>query len=134
MTEFNRRATDKITEEILELIKKEEREPEKGTLLILYQISDLIASNTRLVHEMHDTLMAQNSAFEQHKEKSMEYLNKGKGAWRVLAIALVAFKMVLLGMLSFLYSDYSTLKKRVAAIENIKTVNISAYTPRNINK
>ena len=109
----NRRVTDKITEELLDLIKKEDREPEKGVLLILYQISELISFNANLVQEIHSTLAQQNKVFEAHRSQNLEYINKGKGAWKVLAIVLIAFKGLLVSAAAFAYFDYTKLKDKV---------------------
>lgn len=112
-----RRATDRITSELLELIRKEDKEPEKGVLLILYQMSELISDNAELVKTIDESITNHNKEFAKHKEESLGYLNKAKGAGRVLLTSIVIFKVLMLSILSFLYSDYKELKTKVQAQE-----------------
>lgn len=127
----DRRASDRITAELLELIKKESREPEKGVLLILYQMSELVTTNVSLVREVKKSVSAHNKVFEEHKEESLGYLNKAKGGWKVLLASVALFNILLLSALGYIFGDYKELKKGVAKVQSTQVTHIKTHLYRN---
>lgn len=89
--DFRRRAEDvrdpdNTDDEILTLIRNARDDESKGHLVILYQVNRNQIKIAALLSEVVNRLEAQEKATEKHSEM----VSKGVGAWRALAITMVA--------------------------------------------
>lgn len=77
---------DKTDEEILALIRNARDDDQKGHLVVLYQVNRNQIRIASLLSEVVNRLEAQEKATEEHSE----LVSKGAGAWRALAMTMVA--------------------------------------------
>lgn len=89
--EFKRRASDsvdpdKTDDEILALIRNAKDDDQKGHLVVLYQVNRNQIRIASLLSEVVNRLETQEKAVEKHHE----IVTKGAGAWRALAMTMVA--------------------------------------------
>jgi len=114
---------DRLEEELVERIKKEKGEKEKGILLLLYKISTTIEDNSKQIGMLSVTLQECGDNIKEYKAVNLEYINKGKGAWKVLLIVLGIFHGLLVSGMSFAYLDYKDVKQRIAEVSKINKQN-----------
>ncbi len=94
-TENNRRASDKLQTDIDLSIAAENDPRQRALLIILQSINRSLIANTRATQETAAELQKHGenfkshlSNFEKHAVNEEAIMNKGKGAWWVLTIAL----------------------------------------------
>lgn len=77
-----------VKEKLLILIEAEPDPKERARLMIMMQISDILIDNVRAVRGLSDEMHSHRVEFADHIKKELEYINQGKGMWRVLAVVL----------------------------------------------
>ena len=83
--EMNRRATDKRVHNIEEMIAEENDPRQRSFLIVLNSINNSLLANTRTITEVSGKLDAHLTAFEAKSAEDTALLNKGRGAWKIIA-------------------------------------------------
>lgn len=110
-TNHFRRSTD-LGEVNLDALIADENDPGKRTLLLLLSaLNANIIANTKTTEVVSTDLASLGSSFSVHAANEEALMNKGKGAWKVLAVVLgLAQVLISFGMVA--------LMNKVAAIDN----------------
>ena len=87
-------------EDIEQLIAAENDPKQRSVLIVLNSLSTALLANTETIERVSDKIDAHLTTFEAKAAADTELLNKGRGAWKILAWALsIAQGLVLaLGM------------------------------------
>lgn len=78
--------------DIDQLIAEEEDTKKRLHLIVLNRINLSLVANTQTIRVVSDKLEAHLEAFEARSKEQDAMVNKGKGAWKVAAIALGAIQ------------------------------------------
>lgn len=92
---FKRRASDfedmensRHQADIDQLIAEEEDPRKRLHLIVMNRINLSLVANTQTIKNVSDKLEAHLEAFERRSKEQDALVNKGKGAWRVIAVVL----------------------------------------------
>lgn len=92
-----RRETDRILMDIEDMIIKEEDAHQRAFLVVLNSINTSLVTNTRTVHDIQRKLETHLKNFENHTSNEEAIMNKGRGAWNILAWVLSIAQIVVIG-------------------------------------
>jgi len=98
MTELNRRATDKLPLDIDQLIMQEDDPKQRAFLIVLNSINNSLIANTETIKDVSEKLDAHLTNYENHVEQEDALLNKGRGAWKVMAWVISGVQVIGLGI------------------------------------
>ena len=98
MTELNRRATDKLPLDIDQLIMQEDDPKQRAFLIVLNSINNSLIANTETIKDVSEKLDAHLTSYENHVEQEDALLNKGRGAWKVMAWVISGVQVIGLGI------------------------------------
>lgn len=94
----HRREADRVLMDIEDMIIKENDPHQRAFLVVLNSINISLVANTRTVHDIGRKLEAHLDNFEKHATNEEALMNKGRGAWNVLAWVLSIAQIVLIGI------------------------------------
>ncbi|HNI20891.1 MAG TPA: hypothetical protein PLS35_19390, partial [Nitrospira sp.] len=95
----NRRATDAaMSLDIDQMILEEEDKKQRAFLIVLNSINKSLIANTETIKEVSEKLDAHLTSYEQHVEQEDALLNKGRGAWKVMAWVISGVQVIGLGI------------------------------------
>lgn len=98
MTELNRRATDKLPLDIDQLIMQEDDPKQRAFLIVLNSINNSLIANTETIKDVSEKLDAHLTSYENHVEQEEALLNRGRGAWKVMAWVISGVQVIGLGI------------------------------------
>ena len=99
-----RRDSDRVLMDIEDMIIKENDPHQRAFLVVLNSINISLVANTRTVTDIGRKLEAHLVNFEKHTTNEEALMNKGRGAWNILAWVLSIAQIVVIGA----YADVST--------------------------
>lgn len=94
----NRRATDKLPLDIDQLIMQEDDPKQRAFLIVLNSINNSLIANTETIKDVSEKLDAHLTSYENHVEQEDALLNRGRGAWRVMAWVISGVQVIGLGI------------------------------------
>lgn len=94
----NRRATDKLPLDIDQLIMAEDDPKQRAFLIVLNSINNSLIANTETIKDVSEKLDAHLTSYENHVEQEEALLNRGRGAWRVMAWVISGVQVIGLGI------------------------------------
>lgn len=94
----NRRATDKLPLDIDQLIMQEDDPKQRAFLIVLNSINNSLIANTETIKDVSEKLDAHLTSYENHVEQEDALLNRGRGAWRVMAWVISGVQVIALGI------------------------------------
>lgn len=94
----NRRATDKLPLDIDQLIMQEDDPKQRAFLIVLNSINNSLIANTETIKDVSEKLDAHLTSYENHVEQEDALLNKGRGAWKVMAWVISGVQVIGLGI------------------------------------
>lgn len=94
----NRRATDKLPLDIDQLIMQEDDPKQRAFLIVLNSINNSLIANTETIKDVSEKLDAHLTSYENHVEQEEALLNRGRGAWRVMAWVISGVQVIGLGI------------------------------------
>lgn len=80
------------------MIMQEDDPKQRAFLIVLNNINKSLIANTDTIREVSEKLDAHLTSYEQHVEKEDALLNRGRGAWRVVAWVIGVVQVVGLGI------------------------------------
>lgn len=98
MTELNRRATDKLPLDIDQLIMQEDDPKQRAFLIVLNSINNSLIANTETIKDISEKLDAHLTSYDNHVEQEEALLNRGRGAWKVMAWVISGVQVIGLGI------------------------------------
>ncbi len=84
--------------DIDQMIMQEDDPKQRAFLIVLNNINKSLIANTDTIREVSSKLETHLLHYEQHVEKEDELLNKGRGAWKVVAWVIGVVQIVGLGI------------------------------------
>ena len=94
----NRRATDKLPLDIDQLIMAEDDPKQRAFLIVLNSINNSLIANTETIKDVSEKLDAHLTSYENHVEQEEALLNRGRGAWKVMAWVISGVQVIALGI------------------------------------
>lgn len=127
MTELNRRATDTAGYlDIEKMILEEEDKKQRAFLIVLNSINNSLIANTETIKDVSEKLDAHLTSYENHVEQEDALLNKGRGAWWVVAWVIGVVQVVGLGIwgvasndIREIHASLKHLETRMAVVEKV---------------
>ena len=120
--QFNRRSSDQAEQtEIESLIAAEDDPKMRLQLMIMNRINLSLIANTHTINEIATKLENHLSLYEQRTAAEQALLNKGKGAWRVVAWVIGAVQVIGLGIWADARSDLASIH---TALEQSRTSDV----------
>ena len=116
MTTDQKRRTednDRTTQEIETLIMKEGDPKQRAFLIVLNNINKSLLANTHTVRDVSAKLEEHLDNFAKHAEAEEALMNKGKGAWVVVAWVLGIVQLIGLGIWQSARMDLSTISQTI---------------------
>jgi len=84
--------------DIDQMIMQEDDPKQRAFLIVLNNINKSLIANTDTIRDVSEKLDAHLTSYEQHVEKEDALLNRGRGAWRVVAWVIGVVQVVGLGI------------------------------------
>ena len=92
-----RRESDRVLMDIEDMIIKEDDPHQRAFLVVLNSINISLVANTRTVTDIGRKLEAHLVNFETHTANEAALMNKGRGAWNILAWVLSIAQVAVIG-------------------------------------
>lgn len=121
-----RRVTDKTVHDIEQMIADEDDHKQRAFLIVLNSINNSLIANTHTIREVSTKLETHLTNFETHTKEEDALLNKGRGAWKVVAWVVTVAQVIGLGIWADTRSDMKSLH---AGMENM-TASAAELTTR----
>lgn len=119
MTQHNRRETDKLMSlDIDQMILAEDDPKQRAFLIVLNSINNSLIANTETIKDVSGKLDAHLTSYEKHVEQEDALLNKGRGAWRVMAWVIGAVQMVGLGIWNEARTEIKDINAALRSLES----------------
>ena len=109
-----RRASDAHQEKIDTLIAEEPDNKARLTLMVMSSINKSIAANTELTYAVHREVKALGIELESHITSEEAVKNKGIGMLAVAKVVIPAVWLIILSIVSYIYTDYSSFQSRIS--------------------
>lgn len=95
----NRRATDAaMSLDIDQMIMQEDDPKQRAFLIVLNSINNSLIANTETIKDVSEKLDAHLTSYENHVEQEEALLNRGRGAWKVMAWVISGVQVIGLGI------------------------------------
>lgn len=117
MTEFNRRATDKLPLDIDNMILQEDDLKQRAFLIVLNSINKSLMANTETIREVSEKLESHLENFDSHTREEDARLNKGRGAWKILAWVVGVAQVMAIGIWNEARSEIKQINATLAQID-----------------
>ncbi len=104
-----RKADEDIQRKIEELIEAESDPRERARLLILLAISRTLVDNVVAVREVTEEFRSHRLEFETHREEQLKLINQGRGAWKVIGVAV----LIIQGVLGYVLAEHMSIVNRI---------------------
>lgn len=108
-----RRESDRVLMEIEDMIIKEDDPHQRAFLVVLNSINISLVANTRTVTDIGCKLEAHLINFESHTKNEEALMNKGRGAWNILAWVLSIAQIAVIGAYANMTNEISSLASQV---------------------
>ena len=93
---YTRRASDMEATKLADMLEREDDASKRALLLVLTSLNANLMANTAATESIRKDLTAHLSSYQVHMEVTTEYINKGKGAWKVFAWVLAVAQTILI--------------------------------------
>lgn len=118
MSDDHLRRTSDISEANLNsLIAAENDQGKRTLLLILYSLNTNLQANTRMTEAVSIDLAKHLSDYTARVKKDDALVNKGRGAWKVLAAVLTLMQLVISSSLVNLITRLGTIDSAITALQ-----------------
>ncbi len=108
-----RRDPDRVLMDIEAMIIKEDDPHQRAFLVVLNSINISLVANTRTVTDIGRKLEAHLVNFETHTKHEEALMNKGRGAWNILAWVLSIAQIGVIGAYVNMTNEISSLASQV---------------------
>jgi hypothetical protein len=122
-TRYQRRASDIEASKLSDMLEKENDESKRALLLVLSSLNANLMANTAATESIRKDLTAHLSSYQVHMEITTEYINKGKGAWKVVAWVLGLAQVLLIGIVASVHTDMRAFSNSITALESVSNGN-----------
>lgn len=119
---YKRRVSDLEATKLFEMLENENDASKRALLLVLSSLNANLMANTAATESIRKDLTAHLSSYKDHMEVTKEYINKGKGAWRVFAWVLGAVQLLMIGVVG---NNNTDMKAFAASISSLQVASSS---------
>jgi len=123
---YNRRASDAEAAKLSDMLEQENDASKRALLLVLSSLNSNLVANTAATDSIRKDLTAHLTAYQTHMETTTEYINKGKGAWKVFAWVLGLAQVLLIGTVGTVHTEMKAFSVAATSLQ----VTVSAIAHR----
>ena len=111
-----RRAIDRVSNmaDIESMILSEDDPKQRAFLIVLNSINNSLMANTDTIRDVSEKLENHLTHFEQHTKSEEAMLNKGRGAWKVIAWVIGVVQIIGLGIWTDVRGDLQNISETTA--------------------
>jgi hypothetical protein len=114
-----RRETDKIASlDIEQMILAEDDQKQRAFLIVLHSINKSLIANTETIREVSDKLEMHLENFENHTKSEEALMNKGRGAWKVVAWVIGVVQVIGLGIWNEARTEIKGINTSISQLES----------------
>lgn len=99
------------------MLEQENDARTRALLLVLTSLNSNLVANTTATESIRKDLTAHLSSYQSHMETTAEYINKGKGAWKVFAWVLGVLQAILLVIVGSVHTDMKAFSSAIVALQ-----------------
>lgn len=125
---FQRRAVDADGWNIESMIAEEDDPKQRLQLIIMNSIKNAVLANTKVAEATAHRLEDHQSDYEQHRKEAAALINKGLGAWKVIAWLLGVAQALLIAGVGYVMTDLKEIHSDIRSVDTRITV-IEARKP-----
>lgn len=115
MDHFQRRAVDADGWNVESMIAEEDDPKQRLMLIIMNSIKNALLANTKVAEATAKKLNEHLDHYEQHERADAALLNKGIGAWKIIAWGLGILQSILIAGVSYLAADLKEMHSDIRA-------------------
>ena len=115
MSALQRRASDHRPLDIEAMIAEENDPKQRAFLIVLNSINNSLMANTKTTTDVAEKLDAHLTRYEEHTNGEAALINKGIGAWKVIAWTLGLAQSVLVVGVGYLSNDLKEIHASIQA-------------------
>lgn len=123
---MTRQSDSDVQDKIKALIENEPDAKERIRLMILLQISNVLTDNVGVVQGLIKRVEDHSERFDTHVEEEQRLLNQGRGAWKVIGVAIVSLN----AWLGWMYTEQLGVIKQMQAAIASNTKEIAVLSDR----
>lgn len=119
--------SEPLKQKIFELIEQTSDPVQKAHLLIMLQMSDLLAENTAATMQVSEDVMGfrrsfteHTTAFTQHAKDEEILIAQGQASWKTATKLLGLIQFIIVIACGMLWNDYKEMKSKVEELEQNK--------------
>ena len=112
----NRRLEDMGADRLFTMLEEENDASKRALLLILSNLNTNLVANTAATESIRKDLTTHLNSYQSNMAVTTEYINKGKGAWKVFAWVIGLAQALLVFTVSSLRSDITTFQKDITTL------------------
>lgn len=125
---YNRRATDVEASKLNAMLESENDASKRALLLVLSSLNSNLVANTTATDSIRKDLTAHLTAYQGHMELTTEYINKGKGAWKVFAWVLAVAQVLLIGTVGTVHTEMRAFSAAATSLQVAANANAHRIT------
>lgn len=134
--DFDDMSSSRHQDDIEQLIAEEEDPRKRLYLIVMNRINLSLVANTQTIQKVSDKLEAHLESFEKRSKEQDAIVNKGKGAWRVIAVVLGFLQLGSVWLGSVIIDDMKRTHEDIKVIateqarRDIRIKNVEDYVAR----
>jgi hypothetical protein len=105
------------------MLEQENDASKRALLLVLSSLNANLMANTAATESIRKDLTAHLSSYQVHMEVTTEYINKGKGAWKVFAWVLGLAQTVLILTVGVVHTEMKAFSSSIASLQAVAASN-----------
>lgn len=118
MDSFQRRAADADHWDVEKMIAAENDPKQRLQLIVLNSMKNAVLANTRVSEATAERLDQHLTDYQEHTKAEAALLNKGIGAWKVVAGVLVAAQSVIIAGVTYVMTDLKDIHAEIRAVDS----------------
>ena len=120
---YQRRVSDAEAAKLSDMLEQENDASKRALLLVLSSLNANLMANTAATESIRKDLTAHLSSYQVHMEVTTEYINKGKGAWKVFAWVLGLAQTVLILTVGVVHTEMKAFSSSIASLQAVAASN-----------
>jgi hypothetical protein len=100
-----------MEKDIESMIAAENSPSQRAFLIVLNSINNALVENTAMTKDVSEKLESHLVNFTQHIKEEDEIVNKGRGAWKIIASVAGLIQLLIFGYFSQMHSEINLLQE-----------------------
>ena len=114
---YNRRAADIESDKLTAMLEGEDDASKRSLLLVLSSLNANLIANTAATDSIRKDLTSHLNSYQEHMVATAEFINKGKGAWKVVAWVLSIAQMLLIASVTLLANNAGSIATTLTSLQ-----------------